>query len=263
MNTYIRLLVIFIAPMLPSNFITAAEKDGVVFFHHQTHAAHDIAPVVSACATADVSAPALTPAPLVRTQALFLPEASSLAVPPLLPPTAKAPASPALTSSTPDEKPDHNLVATLPFSPLPDIQRHPEQINGLSWVQRAQDTAEFYSISHENYLKKHVEAQTLAVVLATADAQRAKFGHAANELIQKAALRKPKNTIVRMGTLIKWAEAHGIAINEADLTMMKQQTILQLQDALATLALINGKIPTPDNPTPFDKVGKKEDEKKA
>ncbi|MFI5332908.1 MAG: hypothetical protein ACHQVS_02280 [Candidatus Babeliales bacterium] len=201
-----------------------------------------------------------TPAPLTRFSAFLTKEKESTPAALVPPATTAAPASPALTSTIApalsSTTPDFNSVPDLPFSTVADITRHPEQIQGLTLFGRIKDAADYQAFSHENYLKKHVDGQTLAVALPTADSQRAKFGHAANELVQKAADRKEKNIIVRMSKLVKWAEAHKIELNQADLGIMKQQAIVQIKDALATLALLNSKI-TITGTSPFDLVGKK------
>lgn len=164
-------------------------------------------------------------------------------------------ATPKATDNTP--KKDFSYLPNLPFNSSPDIERHTEQINALSLTQWLKDAADLHTFSHENYLEKHIDGETLTVALPTADKQRAKFGHAANELAAKAANRRAKNTVIRMSKLLKWADAYNIELNQADLTVMKQQTILQIQDALATLSLLNSKIKiTPTDPSPFDLVGK-------
>lgn len=150
---------------------------------------------------------------------------------------------------------DFSRVNTLPMSPVPSLERNEEQINTLNTLQWIKDAAELHTLSHENYLKKHVEGETLTVALPTADKQRAKFGHAANELAGKAANRRERNIVKRMTTLITWADAYNTELNQADLSVMKKQAIYQIQDALRTLALINSKIKeTSTEPSPFDLV---------
>ena len=134
-----------------------------------------------------------------------------------------------------------NLKASFPKDKIPKIANPKEQITSIGILGGILDSADFHSLSHEAYIRKHVAAETLRVALPTADAQRAKFGHAANELARKVKERSNKNLIRRMGELVAWSDAHTIGLNEDDLNLMRTLTLENMNTCVATLILIDQK----------------------
>lgn len=134
-----------------------------------------------------------------------------------------------------------NLKASFPQDRVPKIANPKEQITSIGILGGILDSADFHALSHEGYIRKHVAAETLRVALPTADAQRAKFGHAANELARKTKERSNKNLIKRMGELVAWSDAHTIGLNEDDLNLMRTLTLENMNTCIATLILIDQK----------------------
>lgn len=133
------------------------------------------------------------------------------------------------------------LKEAFPKERIPSLSQRKEQVAQLSFLSRCLDSSTLHSYSHENYLRAHVNADTLRVAVPTADAQRSKFGHAANELVRKFQERREKDLIKRMGDLVAWSNAYDVGLNEADLRSMRELTLEAFTTALTTLILLDEK----------------------
>ncbi len=134
-----------------------------------------------------------------------------------------------------------HLKATFPKEKIPGLAQRQEQVAQLGFLARAFDTSTYHCQTHEGYLRKHVLADTLRLVLPTADLQRAKFGHAANELARKAQERSDRNLIKRMGELVASSDAYGIGLNPDDLHLMREIILKEIGAAVGTLILLDNK----------------------
>lgn len=134
-----------------------------------------------------------------------------------------------------------SLKKVLPTTKIPKIDSPKEQVTKIGFLGGLLDSANYHTYDNEAYLRKHVQGDTLRVALPTSDAQRAKFGHAANELARKAQERRDKNIIKRMGELVAWSNAYKVGLNEEDLNLMRSRTLECLTYCVATLATIDDK----------------------